>query len=214
MDALSLAHAAVVPVILIDLALLASSRLVTCIRLAAAQGAVISLTPLLFESGPLAAHTVVLCVVALALKAVVFPLLLSRTLRRVVVRHEIEPYMGYPMSILMGILGLLASMWLAGRLGVPAGSFRAFSAALATVLTGLLLIVTRKKAFTQVIGYLTAENGIFLLTSALAPGGPLFIELTILLDVFVAVFVMGIAIHHISRQFDSIDTDRFCSLKD
>jgi len=214
MDMISLAHAAVVPVILANLALLASSRLVTCIRLVALQGAVISITPLIFETGPLTAHTAVLCAVALGLKGVVFPLLLHRTLRRVVVRHEIEPYLGYPLSILLGILGLLASLWLAGRLGVPAGSYRSFAAAFATILTGLLLIVTRKKAFTQVMGYLTAENGIFLLTAVLAPGGPLFIELTILLDVFVAVFVMGIAIHHINRQFDCIDTDRFCSLKD
>jgi hydrogenase-4 component E len=214
MDMASLAHAAVVPVILANLALLASSRLVTCIRLVALQGAVISVTPLFFEAGPLTAHTAILCAVALALKGMVFPALMQRTLRRVPVRHEIEPYLGYPLSILLGILGLFASMWLAGRLGVPDSSSRAFAAAFATILTGLLLIVTRKKAFTQVLGYLTAENGIFLLTAVLAPGGPLFIELAILLDVFVAVFVMGIAIHHISRQFDSIDTDRFCSLKD
>lgn len=214
MDMISLAHAAVVPVILANLALLASSRLVTCIRLVALQGAVISLTPLFFEIGPATAHAVILCAVALCLKGVAFPVLLQRTLRRVPVRHEIEPYMGYPLSILMGILGLFASMWLAGRLGVPEPASRAFSAAFATIFTGLLLIVTRKKAFTQVMGYLAAENGIFLLTAVLAPGGPLFIELAILLDVFVAVFVMGIAIHHISRQFDCIDTDRFCSLKD
>ena len=75
-------------------------------------------------------------------------------------------------------------------------------------------MVARRKALTQVIGYLAAENGIFLLGVPLAAQGSVWLELSVLLDVFVAVFVMGIALHHINKTFESIDVGRFCSLRD
>ena len=85
--------------------------------------------------------------------------------------------------------------------------------ALFTFWIGMFLIVSRKKALTQVIGYLTLENGIYLFGLALAREEPLLVEMGVLLDVFVAVFVMGIAIFHISREFDHIDVDRLSRLK-
>jgi hydrogenase-4 component E len=78
----------------------------------------------------------------------------------------------------------------------------------------LLLIVSRRKAVTQTLGYLAMENGIYAFGLAFAVEEPLLVEMGVLLDVFVAVFVMGIAIHHISREFDHIDTDRLSALKD
>ncbi len=86
--------------------------------------------------------------------------------------------------------------------------------ALFTILSGLFLIISRRKALTQVIGYLVLENGIYAFGAALAVEEPLVVEMGVLLDVFVAVFVMGITIHHISRDFDHIDTDRLSLLKD
>ena len=83
-----------------------------------------------------------------------------------------------------------------------------------TTLTGLLIIVSRRKALTQVVGYLAMENGIYAFGAALAVKEPLLLEMGVLLDVLVAVFVMGITIHHISREFDHIDTDRLSELKD
>ena len=85
---------------------------------------------------------------------------------------------------------------------------------LALAVGGLILIVGRIKAITQVIGYLVAENGIFLLGVPLMTAGTAWFELALLLDVFVAVFVMGIAINHISDSFASIDVARFRSLRD
>ena len=79
---------------------------------------------------------------------------------------------------------------------------------------GLFLIVSRKTALMQVVGYLVLENGIYIFGMALAQEEPLLVEMGILLDVFVAVFVMGIAIFHISREFDHIDVDQLTSLKD
>ena len=86
--------------------------------------------------------------------------------------------------------------------------------AASTVFTGLLLIVTRKKALTQMVGYLVMENGIFLLGVPMAQSNAVWLELSILLDLLAGVFVMGIAVHHIHRAFDSTDVDRFSSLRD
>jgi hydrogenase-4 component E len=66
----------------------------------------------------------------------------------------------------------------------------------------------------QVVGYLVLENGVYLFGLILAPEVPLLVELGILLDVFVAVFVMGIAIFHISREFDHLEMDQLTTLKD
>ena len=82
------------------------------------------------------------------------------------------------------------------------------------MMVGLLLIVSRSKAVMQALGYLAMENGIYAFGLAFAVEEPLLVEMGVLLDVFVAVFVMGIAIHHISREFDHIDTDRLSALKD
>jgi hydrogenase-4 component E len=82
------------------------------------------------------------------------------------------------------------------------------------MMVGLFLIVSRKKALTQVLGYLVIENGIYTIGMALAQEQPLLIEMGILLDVFVAVFVMGITLFRIGRDFDNIDTDQMATLKD
>jgi hydrogenase-4 component E len=76
------------------------------------------------------------------------------------------------------------------------------------------VLVTRRKAVTQVVGYLMLENGVFLFGQTLARDLPFAVELGILLDLLVGVFVMGIAIHHISREFDHIDTERLDSLQE
>ena len=108
------------------------------------------------------------------------------------------------------------ALHLAGRLPLPGVEGPSFlvPVALFTMMVGLFLIVARKSAVMQALGYLAMENGIYVFGMAYAVEEPLLVELGVLLDVFVAVFVMGIAIHHISREFDHIDTDRLSALKD
>ncbi|HSV94053.1 MAG TPA: NADH-quinone oxidoreductase subunit K, partial [Desulfobacterales bacterium] len=86
--------------------------------------------------------------------------------------------------------------------------------ALFTTAVGLMVIVSRRKAVTQVLGYLAMENGIYAFGMAFAIQEPLLVEMGVLLDVFAGVLVMGIAIYNISREFDHIDTDRLTALKD
>jgi hydrogenase-4 component E len=100
------------------------------------------------------------------------------------------------------------------KLPHPAPTALVVPVALATLLVGFLVLVTRRKAITQVVGYLILENGIFIFGQCLTSEMPVLVELGILLDVLVGVFVMGIAIHHISREFDDIDTDALTTLRD
>jgi hydrogenase-4 component E len=85
---------------------------------------------------------------------------------------------------------------------------------LATVFTGSLLFSTRRKAITQVVGYLVMENGVFIMGLALVEAMPLLVELGVLLDLFVGIFIMGIIINQISREFSSLDTENLSTLKE
>lgn len=198
--------------------LLGVSRLSLLIRLAAFQGAVLASVLLLIPrtGGDGLLHVLLLVGAVLLIKVVGFPWLLRRTLRHLTTDAYIKPFLGYGLSVAAGMVGLCFSLWLETRMPVPAGLYPPllFPAALTTLFTGLILVVGRMKALTQVIGYLVAENGIFLLGMPLMMEGSTWFELSLLLDVFVAVFVMGIAINHISATFESIDVGRFCSLRD
>jgi len=202
--------------ILANLLLISTGRLAACVRVLAVQGLALSLIPPLL-AGP-NVRALVLCLTSAALKGIVFPLLLLRTIRSANIRHENDPLVGYTTSVIVGVLALVLSLLLAPRLQVIAVGEAAvvklmLTAGLFCMLTGLFLLVSRKTALNQVLGYLTLENGIYLFGLALAREEPLLVETGILLDVFVAVFVMGITIFHISREFDHIDVDQLTELR-
>ncbi len=203
-------------VILLNLVLLGTGRLRSCIRFVAAQGATIGLLPLLVSSGEFSLRLTLVAVVSVALKGVIFPTLLLRAMRSANVRHEVDPVIGYTASILSGVVLTGASFWIASRLTLPIVpvSDLVLAVALSTILCGFLLIVSRRQALSQVVGYLVLENGIYIFGTALAHEEPLLVEMGILLDVFVAVLVMGVAVFHISREFDHIDVDQLSRLKD
>ena len=139
-----------------------------------------------------------------------------KALRGAAMRREVEPLVGYVPSLLLcalttgGALVFSSTLPLApqheGSLLVPTS--------LATMLAGFLVLTTRRKAITQVVGYLVLENGIYIMGLMLLEAMPLLVEVGVLLDLFVAIFVMGIIINHISREFSSMDTSRLTALKE
>jgi hydrogenase-4 component E len=202
--------------ILTNLHLLGSSRLAACIRTVAAQAVLLGILPLLAQWSDIDLRLGALMAVSTAIKAGVLPWLLRRAVREAGVQTEVEPIVGFTTSLLLG-LGLLgAALHVASRLPPPGADGTKFlvPVALFTIMVGMLVIVGRKKAVMQALGYLAMENGIYAFGLAFAVEEPLLVEMGVLLDVFVAVFVMGIAMHHISREFDHIDTDRLSALKD
>jgi len=202
-------------VILTDLSMLGSSRFASCIKLVAAQGMVLGLLPLVVASDGISVRLWVIAVLAFVLKGVCYPRLLFRSLRAADVRNEVEPLVDFVASVVLGVGVLVLSIWLASRVpdSLAAVSRLGLSVSLATILIGLQLIVSRRQALTQVIGYLVLENGVYVLGLELVGEQPFVVEVGVLLDVFVAVFVMGIAMFHISRELDHLDVHEMDKLR-
>lgn len=211
----SAATAFLAAVLLTDFRLLAGSRLVALIRVAGIQGALLGgLAVFLSASEPDLA--LALAAITIAVKGLLLPRLLLRAIRRAEIRREVEPIVGYSASLALGVVGLGAAAWVGASLSFPSGSAPALlvPTALFTGLTGLFLIVARRKAILQALGYLVFENGVYAFGLGIAHEEPLLVQLGVLLDLLVAVFVMGIIVFQIQRDFDHIDVDRLTSLRD
>jgi hydrogenase-4 component E len=193
-----------------------AGRLSAVIRLLALQGLLLAAVPVLahWHDRDVALYTV--SGANLVVKSLAFPRFLAWTARRVQITRDLEPLVHPVVSILFGVVALVVSLGLGARLQPPTGTFSdiAVPVAMFTILTGLFLIVARRKALTQVAGYLVLENGIFAFGASVAWEQALIVELGILLDVFVAVFVMGITVFQIGQTFDSIDIGEMTELKD
>jgi hydrogenase-4 component E len=204
-------------VVVIDLFLLASSRLGAAIRTVAIHGALLATLPLLLHvAGQPVGHALVLAGGALAIKGFLIPWLMFRAIREASIRREVEPIVGFVPSMVLGGIGVALAFAFASRLPLPNGEAHPFlvPTALSTVWTGLLLIVSRKKAVNQVLGFLVLENGVFCFGLLLSEFMPIMVEAGVLLDLFAAVFVMGIVMFHINREFSSLDTEKLSALKD
>lgn len=211
----NLADTVIILIILTNLMLLGSSRLRTCILIVAIQGIVLGILAILIEGGSLTIHLILLSTAIICLKGIIFPFLLIRTLRDLNVQQEVEPFVGYGTSLVLSPLVLAVCIWLGSQLSLPVGAASSLVVPVAffTITCGLFLIISRKKALTQVLGYLVLENGIYVFGASIATIQPVLVELGILLDAFMAVFVMGIAIYHINREFEHTDVDRLNQLK-
>lgn len=195
--------------------LVTASRLPRVIQLAAAQGLILGAL-LLSMRGDLHLHVVAMALGGTLIKAGLIPWMLRRALSRVKIHREVTPYIGFGASLLICAVGTGLSLLIAGSLPTAprTGHSLFVPGALATLFTGFLVLVSRRTALAQVVGYLVLENGIYVFGLLLARDMPMFVEVGVLLDLFVAIFVMGIVINHIQRTFDSLDTQHLSRLKD
>ncbi len=196
-------------------ALLGTSRIGACIRWLSVQGILFGMVPIIMHDEGLTLRVILLAGGNIALKGIIFPWLLLRLRARANYNREVEPFIGFVASILFGILALALSVWLALELkpALRQAPFLMLESSIFLIFIGLFLIISRRKALMQVIGYLVLENGIFVFGFITAVRTPVLVELGVLLDAFVAVFVMGIAIFHINREFGSMDVDQLTALK-
>jgi len=211
---ITLADQLLVLVLLINFISLGTSRLILSIRAVAAQGVILGILPGLIH--PFSWHLVGITVVILAVKGFVIPMLLGRAVRAAEIKREVEPYLGYVPTLLLGAVFTALSFGFAGKLPMMPEhqNYMFVPASIATLMSGFLILTTRRKAISQVIGYLVLENGIFIFGLLLAEAMPIMVEAGALLDLLVGTFVMGIVINHISREFSSLDTSRLTSLKE
>lgn len=200
-------------VIFSDFAVLATSRLSACIRAVAIQGALLGMLPLALGDWR-SVHTMALVAGTIAVKAFVLPWFLRWAIREAAVRREIEPRVGYMASLLLGAVALGIAFAVASRLPGFVQSSLLVPTALVTMMLGLLVLITRTKAVSQVLGYLMLENGVYLVGLTQANRVPFLVEIGVLLDVFVGVFIMGIVVFHINREFDSLSSERLTELRE
>ncbi|MDD2765874.1 MAG: hydrogenase [Opitutaceae bacterium] len=199
----------------LNLLALASSRLPSVIRTVAVQGVALGVMPLLIEE-----HidwiVVLVALATVLVKGFVIPALLRRAMRTANIDREVEPFIGFVPSLLLGAGGTIAGV--AGARLLPllpehAGTLLV-AGALASIFTGFVLLIGRVKAISQVCGYLILENGIYLFGLLLIRSTPLLVESGILLDLTVGVFVIGIIVDRIQRAFDSLDTRKLTVLRE
>jgi hydrogenase-4 component E len=198
-----------------NLVALASGRLPTLIRAAALQGMVLGILPLLLE-GELRWLVLLVSIGTVAVKGFVIPNLLQRALRAANIDREVRPLLGFVPSLLLGAAATVCATAVATQLPLRPEHAKSLlvPGAFATVVSGFILLMARAKAISQVCGYLILENGIYLFGMLLIHSTPLLVEAGILLDLTVAVFVIGIIADRIQREFDSLDTRKLTSLRE
>jgi hydrogenase-4 component E len=160
-------------------------------------------------------HLFVSAVLTIALKGLLIPWFLMRVIDRVGIHREIEPILNVPSSLLiclgLTVIGYRVSTSLADA--ADGAAHHVIGVALSMLLMGLFLMVTRRKALTQILALLTVENAVFLVALGATTGMPLIVELGISFDVIVAVLVLGILVHRIVDRFESMDVSRLSKLK-
>ena len=210
----SFADQLLVLVMLINFITIGSSRMAIAIRAVAVQGVVLGLLPGIIHD--FSWHLLFISAGMVVAKGLLIPWLLSGAMERAEIKREVEPFIGYMATLLLGALFTALAFLFALKLPLlPSHQGLLFvPAAIATLLTGFLVLTTRRKAINQVIGYLILENGIFIFGLLLTEAMPVMVEAGALLDLLVGIFVMGIIINHINREFSSLDTSRLTALKE
>ena len=197
---------------------LASSRMGALVKIMACQGILVSLSPFFqhFDGG-FNGGDLLFVQAMVVIKGILIPALLWLALRRVSIKREVEPIIGYHASLFFGLVIMVLAVVIKEKFqATTGGNELVLTAAVATMSGGFFLMMGRRKAITQVIGYLMLENGIYLMGTALTKHSRTahIIEFGVLLDLLAAVMIMGIILHNINHAFDNIDTDLLKRLKD
>lgn len=198
---------------------LASHRLVALVKIMAFQGIVVSLIPLFIEQH-MTMGSILMLQVMILIKGFLIPGFIYVAVKKIKIRREIEPIIGYHASLFTGLIFILVSAFIADRIhasqSLPGEYVLLMITAITTLASGLFLLMARHKAITQVIGYLMMENGIYLFGTALAKQThtQYIVEFGVLLDLLVGIMIMGIVLNNINSTFDDVDTALLGQLKD
>jgi hydrogenase-4 component E len=202
--------------LLLAFAMLSQRRVVSLVNLLALQGALLCGGTLLLAWRTGQSHLYLSALLTLALKAAFLPWLLHRLIKRLGVYWDSEPLINISSTMLLGLLIVIFSFGLAQPIAALASTAtrNAIGIAVAVVLLSFLTMITRRKAMSQVVGFLSMENGLFFGAMSATYGMPMIIELGVALDVLVAVLVLGVFFFQIREQFDSLDLHHLESLRE
>jgi hydrogenase-4 component E len=202
--------------LLLSFAILSQRRIVSLVNLLALQGAVLCAATALLAWRTGQGHLWLSAALTLALKVVGLPWLLHRLIRRLEVYWETEPLINAAGTMLAGLLIVIFAFGLAQPITELAATTTrsALGIAISVILLAFLMMITRRKAMSQVVGFLSMENGLFFGAMSATYGMPMVVELGVALDVLVAMLVLGVFFFQIREQFDSLDLHHLESLRE
>lgn len=203
-------------ILLTAFGLLVQRRMYGLLHLFAWQGLFLSISTAVVGYVAGQSHLYISSVLTLALKVIVLPYILHRLIIRLQIHKEIETVVNVPTTMLIGIALVIFSYHLTAPIRELSTlvTRSTLAVALATVMLGLLMMITRRHAVTQIIGFLAMENGLFFAATSATYGMPLVVELGVGLDILIAAFIFGIFFFHISETFDSLDVEQMARLKE
>ncbi len=202
--------------LLLAFAMLSQRRVLSLINLFAAQGLVLAMSTATVAFGTHQAHLYWSAGLTFALKVVLLPWILHRLIRRLDVRWEFEQLINIPTTMLIGIVLVVFAFNLAVPISQLASTVTrsTLGIAIASVMLSFLMMITRRKAIPQVVGFLSMENGLFFAATSATYGMPMVVELGIALDVLVGMLILGVFFFQIREQFDSLDLKHMEKLKE
>ncbi len=202
--------------LLLAFAMLAQRRVLTLINLFAAQGFALASSTAIVAFATHQPHLYWSVGLTLVLKVMLLPWLLYRLIIRLDVKWDVEGLINIPMTMLLGIVLVVFAFNLALPISQLANTVTraTLGIAMASVMLAFLMMITRRKAIPQVIGFLAMENGLFFAATSATYGMPMVVELGIALDVLVAMLILGVFFFQIREQFDSLDLQHLEKLKE
>ena len=203
------AHLLAGSMLVLSFVLLYQDRITAVLNVFALQAIALSLSvawQALIQDAP---HLLVTAAIALVVKGIVIPTALHRIVRRLGIHREIEEVIGAGPTMLTGLglvaLSILLVLPVGGNVSVLVREDLAF--ALAVILLGLLMMITRRNAVTQIVGFMSLENGLVLAATG-AKGMPLVVEISVAFSILIAFIVFGVFVFRIRERFDTVDVER------
>ena len=202
--------------LLLAFAMLTQRRIHSLVNLFAAQGLVLTLSTSIVAYSTHQGHLFYSALLTFTLKVVFLPLILHRLINALNVRWDIETRINIPATMLIGIVLAIFAFNLAAPMSQMAGTVTKSMLGIATasVLLAFLMMITRRKALSQVVGFLAMENGLLFAATSATYGMPMVVELGIAFDVLVGTLIFGVFFFHISEAFESLDIHHLEKLKE
>ena len=202
--------------LMLAFAMIVQRRIWSLISLFTLQGVVLVVSTIAVGYVTAQPHLYISAALTFVLKVLLIPILLRRMIQRLAIRWDVETLINIPTTMLIGILVVIFAFNLATPIAQLSTSVAraTLGIALACVLLSFLMMITRAKAVTQVVGFLSMENGLFFAATSATYGMPMVVELGIALDVLIGVLILGVFMFQIREQFDSLDIRHLERLKD
>ena len=193
-----------------------TSRLPALIKIIAFQGIAVSIVPLFIGHGLTTGGTV-FTLVTLLIRGIVIPLCIYLAIKKVAIRREVEPIVGYHASLLVGLILIVAATFVSPKFNLPqasSGNALLLPTAITLLAAGMFLLTARRNAIAMVLGYIVMENGIYLVGTSFSVRARHIVEFGILLDVLAGVMIMAVILQNIKQAFDDVDTALLRTLKE